>query len=338
MADDLEERVERAKQALLEGLNTIDERMEERIVSMQGEKYPKQLHHYTTINGLKGIVEGKTIWATYAGFLNDMSELSYGDSIVDWVMRSIESRKLKPMCRRFMYDEGLIRMISSSTGSFPSWIVGRNSSQSESSPRPMATYVACFCEASDLLSQWRGYGGAGGYTLDVDGGAIGKAAESAVLPGRTRLMKVFYDEEKQRQLVAELAFDFLDLITTAFEGIRTKRKSPQENLLRQLIGEFHIRVDHLLPLLKNPRFREESEWRIVHQRSPGEQEGIEFRTSGSLILPYVKVPFPIAQDSIASITCGPSTHGVLAMRSLEMYCKAKMPWVEMLGTDVTLRL
>jgi hypothetical protein len=36
--------------------------------------------HYTTAQGLKGIIDGKCLWATAASYLNDASEIEYGSA------------------------------------------------------------------------------------------------------------------------------------------------------------------------------------------------------------------------------------------------------------------
>src|ERR1019366_1214310 len=36
-----------------------------------------ELHHYTTENGLRGIVDARTIWATHFSDLNDASEVRF---------------------------------------------------------------------------------------------------------------------------------------------------------------------------------------------------------------------------------------------------------------------
>jgi len=36
------------------------------------------LYHYTTADGLKGIIEKNELWATSAYFLNDSAEITYG--------------------------------------------------------------------------------------------------------------------------------------------------------------------------------------------------------------------------------------------------------------------
>ena len=46
-----------------------------------GER-PGLLYHYTTSEGLVGIVSTHSLWATEAAFLNDFSEFSYGEGVI----------------------------------------------------------------------------------------------------------------------------------------------------------------------------------------------------------------------------------------------------------------
>ena len=41
------------------------------------------LYHYTTADGLKGIVENHELWATSAYYLNDLTEIMYGYQLID---------------------------------------------------------------------------------------------------------------------------------------------------------------------------------------------------------------------------------------------------------------
>src|SRR6185437_8828799 len=49
-----------------------------------------ELFHYTTADGLKGIVEQNCIWATAAAYLNDASEIEYGCTLLDEVLAEWE--------------------------------------------------------------------------------------------------------------------------------------------------------------------------------------------------------------------------------------------------------
>lgn len=55
------------------------------------KKHP-YLYHYTTLEGLKGILETQTLWATHFEFLNDSSELStFKDILSNALMVAHES-------------------------------------------------------------------------------------------------------------------------------------------------------------------------------------------------------------------------------------------------------
>ena len=46
-----------------------------KMVSLQ--RPPEILYHYTTQEGLLGIIKDKVIWATHTQYLNDQAEFSY---------------------------------------------------------------------------------------------------------------------------------------------------------------------------------------------------------------------------------------------------------------------
>jgi len=105
----------------------------------------RKLFHYTTPNGLIGIVGSESLWASDMLCLSDASEATYGQ---DLIVRAIYEPKggLVPSKHRDKFEESMrfaFRMYSA--------------------------FVVCFCEDGDLLSQWRGYGGEGeGFALEFN--------------------------------------------------------------------------------------------------------------------------------------------------------------------------
>ena len=60
-------------------------------VNIFGQEPPSQeLFHYTSMEGLRGVVAGKTLWATNIEFLNDTSEFRHGEEVLK---RIIKTRK-----------------------------------------------------------------------------------------------------------------------------------------------------------------------------------------------------------------------------------------------------
>lgn len=88
-------------------------------------------------------------------------------------------------------------------------------------------HVACFCEESDLLSQWRGYAASGG------GYAIGVAVDDPWPSGniergsRTILRRVVYEPDTQRQIVRSW-------IRGMFDSDLASRQARAEHMRRTL--------------------------------------------------------------------------------------------------------
>src|SRR5258708_31414533 len=109
------------------------------------------LYHYTTGDGLKGIVENNELWATSAYFLNDSAEIYYGSDLLKHVLDDWIAKNVRPETSLSL---GLARQLRK-------WF-GEDLVQKHIVP---AIYVACFCEDDNLLSQWRTYGQSAGYSL-----------------------------------------------------------------------------------------------------------------------------------------------------------------------------
>lgn len=117
-------------------------------------KSNNKLYHYTTWEGLHGILTNKSLWATHCEFLSDYSE------IILFKPKLIEF--LRPYLRK----------------EFP----GMTEGELDTVAKPYVEllydelgkefYIASFCDEHDeyinkngLLSQWRGYGKDGGFAL-----------------------------------------------------------------------------------------------------------------------------------------------------------------------------
>lgn len=109
---------------------------------------PKTLWRYTTADGLFGILESASIYATQLSCLNDVSELRYAMHMVQNAMRMLRARTPgDDPDRDYIFD--LIDRVAG-VDTVPT----------------SDLYVACFSGKEDDLSQWRAYGnGENGYAL-----------------------------------------------------------------------------------------------------------------------------------------------------------------------------
>lgn len=208
-----------------------------------------ELFHYTNVEGLHGIIKSNRIWASSALYMNDSSEVEYGwglvsDVIGEWLNANAHRESPPPLS--LLALRYLSYYFFNSPHPHPSFSTG--------------VYVACFCEDGDLLSQWRAYGQAGGYSI----GMLSSELEIGVLsPGmRTTLVKVEYDPQKQRKIVHSTLKSFIEEV----EQARLEEPGKQD-YLRNLVAELgvvlaEVLLDRIVGF-KHQAFDEECEWRLV---------------------------------------------------------------------------
>jgi hypothetical protein len=195
---------------------------------------PRELYHYTSLDGLVGIVRDRTIWATDARYLNDASELLYAATLIESVV--VEA-----------FAEADARVKEA----LPSAPRPGFANPFEYLHKP---YVACFCEAPDLLSQWRGYGeGTTRYSLGLE---VGTAWTTGRDPMSPMLLQVVYDEDRQRALAREVVNRWLAILQDVLDSGHPPSPLPGMQELQQALALHHL-------CFKHPAFKDEHEWRLV---------------------------------------------------------------------------
>jgi hypothetical protein len=106
------------------------------------------LSHYTTAEGLIGILSSGSIRATHCRYLNDSMEMKHGLKIT----RDVISQQSKHL------DNKLHKLLFKKLGNLVKYY---------DLNKPMGEpYVACFSKRGDQLGQWRAYGARGlGYSI-----------------------------------------------------------------------------------------------------------------------------------------------------------------------------
>ena len=253
------------------------------------------LFHYTSAGGLKGILEDGCIWATDSAFLNDSSEISYAaKEVATHIKNLIQGMEITNPghASHDWYRLGHLKAVLE--------VLEKYNEAEDWAPTTLpphaidgATYVSCFTENPDQLSQWRGYGGRGysiGFTRDsldinnltIDGAPPGlfPSPVTEITYGRPGLEKVL-------QAVTEW------LMTRPIPVI------PTEVHLVDAFG-------HILPRfaeVKHEAFKEEQEWRVtVPSYGHGPASNLHFR-EGIRLVPYLKLRFD--PSAIAFVYIGP---------------------------------
>ena len=247
---------------------------------------PRFVSHYTTLEGLRGIISSKALWASNASFLNDRAELEHA----------------------LQASERVIKMLSSDEV-LKTWspLLKRVFTELADGARP-DTYVACFCEDDDNLSQWRGYGG------DVQGVSItfGRAQLSKQLKkeGAT-FIKVSYSKYSTATKVRQALEDQLSEIAELDKLAGNLNSTQKYEQLRS-------RVSALLPRFKHIGFKDEREWRFAIQRSV-ELSALKFRVTKNKIVPYIVIGYGIEPLPITSVRIGPGPDQLLTAKSVKVF-------------------
>jgi len=145
---------------------------------------PEQLYHYTTPQGLLGILGQHTLRATNVRYFNDPNELNYAAELVANVCEGLRSEyPKKSIEQKFLVD-------------FPHHFASLVDEKND-------IYVVSFCENGDLLSQWRGYASNGsGFAIGFDTQALKELkVRNDLLIDSPLLQRVLYKKDEQEEII-----------------------------------------------------------------------------------------------------------------------------------------
>lgn len=247
------------------------------------------LYHYTSADGLLGILQSGKLWATASDFSNDLTEVDFAKGRAENYLRTVEIAEP-------------LRTIGLSIAEYLS---------GAGEPLQRA-YVFSFCAEDDLLSQWRGYGHAGGFAIGfsrllsrVPGGFATPAFHIA---GKSLLKPVIYsdaEQERSFRCIFERGAEVRDAIVA--EGATPKAI---DNFLRFLLL---VEVVAWIHAVKHPKFAEEKEWRLVaFPLPPRMARGLnspmdpKFRILRGIPTPYLELRPETPRFDVTRIVCGPA--------------------------------
>ncbi|WP_431681260.1 DUF2971 domain-containing protein [Kitasatospora sp. KL5] len=282
-------------------LRQVDDEMDE-FPSIKPPALPDLVYHYTAAGGLQGIISSASLWASDVEFLNDAQELIYArDCLLSDLRLELEDTGMREHLEapagswhseswrrevalglerrdevrerlgvhKPLADERPLAALSAIA-----FELGGVASATEASS--LRAYTTCFCEHGDLLSQWRAYGGAGGY-------AIGFRSRDLV---------------RLSQSMSSLRFD---KVSYGFGEAIGWGWLPEYLHAGLSLGDYL----NALTMVKHPAFREEQEWRLMLLGNE-DSEDLKFRISPVGIVPYVSLAFP--ESAVVEVIVGPGQY------------------------------
>ena len=230
---------------------------------------PRTLYHYTSADGLLGILKSHSIWMTNLRYMNDFSELQYAHEMIATVLKQ--------------------KAAAQSAGEILKEFFRRIDNTFDPYAGDHDVFATSFCENGNLLSQWRAYGDkGGGYGVGLDFFHF-----FSFVPKRCVLRKVIYRRSEQMASVGSVVDAFCAAISATTKG-QTVKQADSDNTLPSFCQLFHGLMAEFVFCYKHPDFEQEQEWRLVHAYSPdstmppGEApDELHFRTLGGNFIPYV---------------------------------------------------
>lgn len=234
------------------------------------KRYPSSpLYHYTDANGLKGIIESKSLWLTDIKYMNDANELTYAQNLIKNVVedKSFEYSEHRPFFKKL------------------EWF-------SDPFEDSFDVYATCFCEEEGLLSQWRSYGA---YCIEFDLTSPFRTNRHFTRSSgwhRAFLRKVIYDKDQQVRIVGEI----IDDLYSIFKYHLKKTDQTEEQLIQSFGSYFANVLMEFVLSFKDPIFKEEKEWRIIHLNDK-KLDKVNYRNKGDYIIPYVDISFRTVDET-----------------------------------------
>jgi Protein of unknown function (DUF2971) len=279
---------------------------------------PKHLYHYTDAGGLLGILGSTTLWATHVGYLNDSREVLHGAAetakYIDKLWADIERAPEKYPdnfnALKLLFDD--IRE------KFPALIEPIMN-------RHAGMYVTCFCKEGDLLSQWRGYGGDGGYAIKFDAAKLReslkrlpeKPPEEAQISDQVSVIEVKYDNER-------LEDEIRGVVIELSKALQHEKVVLEKDFLNPNRGAVDVALAKLVGLsarVKDHAFREEKEFRatalVPFFPTNDAIEACHYYPGKVGLVPRVHLSFP--RDCVKAIVVGPGDFSSTRKASVEHF-------------------
>jgi Protein of unknown function (DUF2971) len=271
------------------------------------------LYHYTTAEGLWGIVESGQIFASHILYQNDRSELVNALEVFE---EEFESATMD-------LNKNLKHVMSCLV---PSMLADAFT---------FAYFVVSFCEDGNLLSQWRAYGGSGsGYSIGFDKRILETAPLGIDLGIRVR--KVIYDKSAKRSLL-RTRLEMLSTIVSSHAGLIEKTWDEDSRIVLSFWKQVLTDFQPSLVLMKHDAFSEEREWRLIRKTLvSGRKNGIKVRVISGRLTPYVPVRWSLKTNGestgLETVICGPSDEAKLKAEATRIFLDSK-GWASTSVTD-----
>lgn len=218
------------------------------------------IYHYTSLNGLIGILESQSLFSSNIQFLNDRKEFQYG---VELILSTISH--LKKNKKAFQILENVEKNID---------LIYK-----------CERYVTCFSLKGDLLSQWRAYGNNGrGISIGFDRNSLSSSFSQYL-----NEKMIVYNENDQIYSIEKQ----INWIIEYFENTKKLIDWNDYDYDFFVAKEIIEYLEKTISSFKHPSFKDEKEYRIEYvidgNINKEDKEKLLFKSTDNLVVPYLKL-------------------------------------------------
>jgi hypothetical protein len=165
--------------------------------------------------------------------------------------------------------------------------------------------VASFSEVPDSLSQWRAYAPRGGFCIGIRGNRLADLAAAH----QFFFAPCLYKRDQQEKLVHAL----IEQLEENIAG-RTGQHAEQRSFPGGGLPAY-------APILKDPAFFEEREWRIISRPQKCTGSRFDFREGNSMLIPFYRFPLECGTGPmpIEEIIVGPTPDPERSAQSIRSF-------------------
>lgn len=230
------------------------------------------LYHYTSAQGLLGILRSKSLWLTDTRFLNDSAEIRFG---LNFVLKALDNWE--------KIEEG-----DDFADCLASYLRGPLM-------RQLLLFVFSLSGNRDDLPQWRAYGN------NARGFALGLRLRQ---PG----LKVLYFND---EAAAEEAARVVKVIINKAEGcaVRLAERAPARHAewATRILQECAVEVMMFCLAVKHEAFSNEAESRcVIPMIRPNLPTPVKVRENGGRLIPYLEGALTFEQSAVEEVWIGPA--------------------------------
>lgn len=300
----------------------------------------KTVYHYTSIDGLKSILENQTLRISNAKYLNDNSELKYGLQLIKRCAKDIRERNdVKNEEVNNLFDEKVHSLIL------------------KIEEKAKNTYILSLSTNKDSLMLWSNYSGFSGYNLGIDLcklkhrmknlhignngiemtkyiGADGeKMYHTCDIHPLVYFLTVVYDLTEQEKMIYKyieklhcLCEKYIDKLSykCSYDGYDSKLVS---YIIDEIVESIAASLSYLILCFKQENFYPEEEIRAVVtlQSDFIRKDLVQYRVAKNMIIPFIEVKFndDLRKNilPITAVTIGPTNNDEIIREGIYEFMK-----------------